>query len=83
MLGERTAPEDVKLIESRCVYNIKGDWTEKITKRKSRLVALGYQQKQGVDYEEIFAPMAKPTPAQAQSVHTSIRCRQHVSKRIT
>ena len=47
--------------KSRYVYKIKRDWTGKITKRKFRLVALEYQQMQGVDYDETFIPVAKPT----------------------
>ena len=73
MLGERKAlknigcwrvvrtSEGVKLINSRYVYKIKRDWTEKVTKRKSRLVASRYHQKQGVDYDETFAQVAKLT----------------------
>ena len=68
MLGERTSlknrgcwrvvrtPEGVKLIKSRYLYQ-KKDSMGKITKQKSRLVALGYQQKQRVEYDETLAPI--------------------------
>ena len=51
----------MRLIKSRYVYKIKRDCTGKIVKRKSKLVALGYQKKEGVDYEETFAPVEKQT----------------------
>ncbi|CAI7809964.1 unnamed protein product, partial [Closterium sp. NIES-54] len=37
-----------------------GTW-ELIERYKSRLVAKGYQQKEKVDYKELFAPVVKPT----------------------
>ena len=35
------------------------DWTGKVVKRKTRLVVLGCLKREGVDYDEIFAPVAK------------------------
>jgi hypothetical protein len=32
-----------------------------LDKYKARLVALGYRQKKGIDYEDLFAPVAKKT----------------------
>ena len=51
----------MRLIKFKCVYKIKRDWVGKFAKRKSRLVALGYQQKEDLDYEETFAPVDKQT----------------------
>ena len=44
-----------------CVNKIKRDSAEKITKRKSCPAVLGHKQKQGVDYEETFAPVVELT----------------------
>ena len=51
----------VRLIKSKYVYRVKKDWTGKISKRKSRLVVQGFAQREGVDYEETYAPVAKVT----------------------
>ena len=51
----------VRLIKSKYVYRVKKDWTGKIVKRKSRLVVQGFSQREGIDYEETFAPVAKVT----------------------
>ncbi|CAI7822737.1 unnamed protein product [Closterium sp. NIES-54] len=48
-------PEGRKAIKSMC------DADGKIERYKSRLVAKGYQQKEKVDYKDLFAPVVKPT----------------------
>ncbi|CAI7826868.1 unnamed protein product [Closterium sp. NIES-54] len=54
-------PEGRKAITSKWLFKIKSDVDDKIEHYKSRLVAKGYQQKEKVDYKELFAPVVKPT----------------------
>ncbi|CAI7906757.1 unnamed protein product [Closterium sp. NIES-54] len=48
-------------ITSKWLFKIKTDADGKIERYKSRLVAKGYQQKEKVEYKELFAPVVKPT----------------------
>ncbi|CAI7920752.1 unnamed protein product [Closterium sp. NIES-53] len=48
-------PEGRKAITSKWLFKIKSDADGKIERYKSRLVAKGYQQKEKVDYKELFA----------------------------
>jgi hypothetical protein len=41
------------------VFNLKRNAEGEVVKHKARLVAKGYVQKQGIDFEEVFAPMAR------------------------
>lgn len=42
----------------KCVYKVKRDENGGIIKYKARLIAKGYVQRLGVDFEEVFAPVA-------------------------
>ena len=52
-------PKDKKTIGCKWVYKVKHNSDGSISKYKSRLVAKGYAQTHGIDYEETFAPVAK------------------------
>ena len=52
-------PKNKKPISVKWVFKLKLDPEGRIVKHKARLVARGFLQKQGVDYTEIFAPVAR------------------------
>ncbi|GJT98735.1 putative RNA-directed DNA polymerase [Tanacetum coccineum] len=52
-------PKNRKAIGLKWVYKVKRDPSGKILKHKARIVAKGYVQKQGIDYDEVFAPVAR------------------------
>ena len=52
-------PHGKKPIGLRWIFKLKKNSNGEIAKYKARLVAKGYEQKAGVDYEEVFAPMAR------------------------
>lgn len=52
-------PPGHKGVGLKWVYKLKRDTNGKIIKHKARLVARGYVQKQGIDYEEVFTPVTR------------------------
>ena len=48
-----------KAIGLKWVFKVKKDPNGIVTKHKARLVAKGYAQREGVDFEEVFAPVAR------------------------
>ena len=54
-----TLPPGRKAIGLKWIYKIKRDANGEIIKHKARIVAKGYVQKQGVDFEDVFAPVTR------------------------
>lgn len=52
-------PAGHRAIGLKWVFKVKRDPSGKILKHKARLVAKGYAERQGVDYDEVFAPVAR------------------------
>nr|GFA50554.1 retrovirus-related Pol polyprotein from transposon TNT 1-94 [Tanacetum cinerariifolium] len=52
-------PDKVMVITLKWIYKVKLDELGGILKNKDRLVARGYRQDEGIDFEESFAPVAR------------------------
>ncbi|GKE66036.1 retrovirus-related pol polyprotein from transposon TNT 1-94, partial [Tanacetum coccineum] len=52
-------PDKVMVITLKWIYKVKLDELGDILKNKARLVARGYRQEEGIDFEESFAPVAR------------------------
>jgi hypothetical protein len=54
-------PEGKSVVTSKWIYKIKHTADGSIEKYKARFVDRGFPQKEGVDYKETFAPIARYT----------------------
>ena len=56
-----SGPKNKSVVTSKWIYKIKHDVDGSIKKYKVRFIARGFSQKEGIDYEEKFAPMVRYT----------------------
>ncbi|CAJ2632851.1 unnamed protein product [Trifolium pratense] len=52
-------PSEKRAIDVKWVYKVKQNPEGQVVKYKARLVAKGFLQKQGLDYDEVFSPVAR------------------------
>jgi hypothetical protein len=52
-------PNDINVIGTKWIYKNKSDENGTVTRNKARLVAQGYTQVEGLDFDETFAPVAR------------------------
>ena len=52
-------PNDYSTIGTKWIFRNKMDEHSKIVKNRDRLVAQGYSQEEGIDYEKTYAPVAR------------------------
>ena len=58
-------PADINVVGNRWLYKLKRNGDGTINRFKSRLVAQGFTQTHGIDYDEVFSPVAR---------NSAIRC---------
>nr|GEW07805.1 integrase, catalytic region, zinc finger, CCHC-type, peptidase aspartic, catalytic [Tanacetum cinerariifolium] len=54
-----SCPDKVTLIKLKWIYKVKTDKFSGVLKNKARLVAQGFRQEEGINFEESFAPVAR------------------------
>ena len=52
-------PKDVNIIDTKWIFRNKTNEEENVVRNKAKLVAQGYTQLEGVDFDETFAPIAR------------------------
>ena len=57
-------PKDKSMVSSKWIYKIKHATDGSVEKFKARFVAKGFTQKEGIDYQETFSPVAMYTSIQ-------------------
>jgi hypothetical protein len=66
-------PKDKKEIRCKWVYKVKHNADGSMSRYKTRLVAKGYPQTYGIDYEETYSPIAKMTTIRVIIVMTAVK----------
>nr|GFC64178.1 hypothetical protein [Tanacetum cinerariifolium] len=55
-------PQGKSVIKTKWIFKNKKDESSLVIRNKERLVAVGYSQQEGIDYDETFAPVARIEP---------------------
>ena len=66
-------PEGKSIVSSKWTYKIKHAADGSIEKYKARFEGRGFSQKEGIDYEETFAPVARYTSIRTIMALASVR----------
>ena len=69
-------PDKKKKIDVKWLFKVKLNPDGQVSKHKARLVARGFLQKQGIDYNEVFAPVAR---IETVRLVTAIACKNEWS----
>ncbi|GJU07811.1 retrovirus-related pol polyprotein from transposon TNT 1-94 [Tanacetum coccineum] len=67
-------PDKVMVITLKWIYKVKLDEMGGILKNKARLVARGYRQEEGIDFEESFTPVAR-----LDAIRIFLACSAHMN----
>nr|GEU83738.1 ribonuclease H-like domain-containing protein [Tanacetum cinerariifolium] len=59
MVKQQDLPKGKRAMGSKWVFRNKKDEKGSVTRNKARLIAQGSTQEEGIDYEEVFAPVAR------------------------
>nr|GFC86903.1 copia protein [Tanacetum cinerariifolium] len=52
-------PEGKSVIKTKWIFKNKKDESSLVIRNKARLVAVGYSQQEGIEYDETFAPVTR------------------------
>nr|GEX58702.1 hypothetical protein [Tanacetum cinerariifolium]GEY16046.1 hypothetical protein [Tanacetum cinerariifolium] len=58
-VAEALRDADWVIIKTKWIFNNNKDESSLVIRNKARLVAVGYSQQEGIDYDEMFAPVAQ------------------------
>lgn len=61
LVPRASLPKGTKVIGTKVVLKLKRDADGQPERYKARVVSVGFQQKEGMDYDEVFAPTAQLT----------------------
>ena len=60
-----SGPKDKSVVSSKWIYKIKHAADRSVEKLKAIFVARGFTQKEGIEYEDTFSPLARYTSIRA------------------
>nr|KYP63619.1 hypothetical protein KK1_018198 [Cajanus cajan] len=72
-------PKGAKVVGVKWVYKTKLNEKGEVDKFKARLVVKGYAQQYGIDYTEVFAPVARMETVRLVIAYAAQKGSQHVT----